>query len=756
MSYLVLHIDMEFIVGTVCTDNGTSSPVTNGREELLWLYFFNNPHQNSITYGKDNKTHFNNSEVNYYGKFFEKIEKEQETFLLRGIEHPVIDLLKESGLLDNIRKTYQQRTLDNTENVPVLLTFSSSISDNAKQKMVDYLKNQDFQVDSYTIPLSELVSYHVLSNKALKVGNGSVSLFLEATNSTLHLMKLSLSDNYFLMDGKPVSWRGKGIDPRKRALVRFVVNEVNKATGVLSTEDEKEDECERLEMQADEWLKRLDAQTRNMPCNIQSVSFSKMPNTKKDVLVRKNDLDSDTGAYTQDLKDIFEVFRNDNVRGDVAAVFLLGNCFQSDRVKTSFEQMIGADRLYFYANRDIQDILEMYPKIDINRYASEEARIREHAKAEELKQAEQRALEDRKRKEREKYEKEEEKRKTEEKNRQEAKRLFDNAVELEKNGMLEDARVNVENAIAKDKTNKEYKQFFDDLKEKTKKLKDKNELYMKYLSNGDNLLKNGDLEKALEEYEAAKFVFDNAEIIQKIIEVKRFIQNKKKQEEHITQLIADVKELVQQQDFQKAKAKIDEILSIDKTNAEANSLLVKIDQTLKLRKQQENKEKCDEIIRKADALFDSEKCANAKAKYEEALKLCPDDKVIQSKIKQCEDKIKAQEDVYSDLLLEASVAERKGDLSKALISLEKALKIKPEDINIKSRIKKIKFDLEFEQDDSTSTHPKSLKKTDDDDFIKKGNKSTKKDEEDDFLGISKNQKTSDNEIKKKKNDFDNW
>ena len=77
MSYLVLHIDIEFIVGTVCAGNGTSSPITNGKEELLWLYFFNNPHQNSITCGKDNKTHFNNSEVNYYGNFFEKIEKEQ-------------------------------------------------------------------------------------------------------------------------------------------------------------------------------------------------------------------------------------------------------------------------------------------------------------------------------------------------------------------------------------------------------------------------------------------------------------------------------------------------------------------------------------------------------------------------------------------------------------------------------------------------------------------------------------------------------
>jgi hypothetical protein len=45
---------------------------------------------------------------------------------------------------------------------------------------------------------------------------------------------------------------------------------------------------------------------------------------------------------------------------------------------------------------------------------------------------------------------------------------------LEKEGKLEDARVNVENALVLDKTNREYKQFFDDLRDKIKKLNDKN------------------------------------------------------------------------------------------------------------------------------------------------------------------------------------------------------------------------------------------------------------------------------------------
>lgn len=805
MSYLVLHIDVDFIVGTICADNGTSSPIINGQEELLWLYFFNNPHQNSISYGKDNKTHFNNSEVNYYGKFFEKIEIQQETFILRGIEHPVIDLLKESGLLENIRETYYQKTLDNTENISTLLTFSSSISDNAKQKTVDYLKNNAFEIKSYTIPLAELVSYHALSNKKVKAVNGGVAIFLEATNPTLHLMKLSLSDNYFLLDGKPQIREGMGYDPRKLALLRYVVNEANKSIGALFTENEKLEECKRFEMQADEWLKKLDSTSHNMPYNVRSISFSKMPNSKKDVLIRKSDLDSDTGAYTQGLKDVFDAFRTDNLCGDVMAVFLLGNCFQNDRVKTSFQQMLGTDKLYFYANKDIQDIMTMYPKIDITRYAIEESRIKERSKAEELKQAEQRAYEDKQRKEKEAAAEIAAVEQKAHENRKEAKILFERAVELQKAGKLEDARVNVENAINLDNTNKEYILFIDDLKDKIQKLIDKTELYKKYLNKAGVLLKNGELEKAIDEYEAAKFVFDNAEIIAKIIEVKRLIKDKEKQKLKIAQLLSNVKVLIQQKDFQNAKSKINEIYSIDKTSADASKFLSEIDEinkkqekqfnnfvksadkyydsanfpeaisqykqalTIKsedtycfqqienieetIQQQKVNQEKSKNIIAKADELFRGARLQEALVQYQLALNLCPQDKLLQGNISECNAKIKEVEDKFTDLLMSATISEKKGKLKDALEALEDAKRIRPDNEDIKRRIKNMKFALEFDNGKcirDAPYKPQKIKTKNDHDYPVNGLLKNSVNE-DDFLGIKKNNLTSN--IKNDEDDF---
>jgi tetratricopeptide (TPR) repeat protein len=555
------------------------------------------------------------------------------------------------------------------------------------------------------------------------------------------LIKLVFSDNYFLIDGEVKSYKGKGTDPRKRALVRYIVNEVNNATGVLSSEKEKEDECDKMEAKAEDWLRRIDAQLPNRPFRIIE-SFSKMPRAKKEVFVRKDNIESDTGHYIQELMDIFDAFKSNNVSGDIAAIFLLGDCFQNSLVKERFNRLIRNEKLFLYANKDIQNILSVYPKIDFTRYIDEEARIKARAHAEELKQAEQRALEDKQRKEAEAEEKRIAAEKKVEENRKEAKKLFERAVELDKKGELEDARVNVGNALSLDETNKEYKQFLTDLIEKIEKLNAKNELYKSYLKKADILLANNKLEEALEGYEAAKIVFDNADIIQKIIEVKRLIKNREQQKAKIAQLVSDAKSLALNKEFQKAKAKIDEILSIDKSNAEANKLSIEIDQTLKQQEKQFN-----EFVKSADKYFNSANFEEAKTAYEEALKLKPNDEYCNKQIiaiperkKQIEDekRQKELESAFNELILEATTAEKKGKLKEALEYLYKALKLKPNDDALKARIKKIKFNLEFDTDDISTSKPK-----DNGNFLgdDKKPKENPKPKENDFLGGSTGKST---------------
>ncbi|MDR2064224.1 MAG: hypothetical protein LBP85_00725 [Prevotellaceae bacterium] len=810
MSYLVLHIDLEFIVGVVYTDNGNSYPITNGNDDLLWLYFFNDPHQNRISFGKENRIHFNNKELNYYGRFFELIENEQEKFTVRGIQKKAVELLEYSGLLKTCKEKYHLITHEKPDNIPALITFSLSISELAKQKTIEYFKSQGFQIDSYTIPLSELVCYYPFSKKDFIPANGNVVLLLAATNISLYLMKLVFSDNYFMINGEVKTCKGKGIDPRKRALVKFIVEEINNATGALSSEKEKESECEKMEPKAEEWLKRIDVQLQNRPFRIVEC-FSKMPNAKKEVFVRKDNIESDTVHYIQELMDIFDAFKSDNVRGDVAAVFLLGDCFQNSLVKDRFNKLIHNEKLFVYANKDIQNILSVYPRIDFKRYIDQEARIKALAQAEEQKKAEQRALEDRQRRE---QEAEAERIATEKKireDRKNAQQLYSIAIELEKKEQLQDAIVNVQNALQLDANNSEYRRLYDKINSRIEELNSKTENYKSWLKDAEEFIQNDDLDKALKAYKNAQEIFGSDEIRHKIVETEEKIE-KRKQEEKIINFISVAEIQLKQGKFEGAIDSIGKALEIDPANIKAKEILHNIhtqqhnseieakykdlveqavslfaarefdkatakygealqikpndrhclEQTAKIKdavQQKENQEKSAKIIEEADRLFANENLTAAKAKYGEAGKLCPDNKSVQDKIKQCADKIKEQEDTYKELLFEATLAEKKGKLSDALMSLEKALKIKPDDAGVKSRIKKIKLDLE-----SKDSQPKSpaKPKADDDDFLGiNTKKNTGKKPGDDFLPNSgKIEKDKDDDFlnrkKNNKNIFNDW
>jgi tetratricopeptide (TPR) repeat protein len=773
LNYLVLHIDNDFISGTVCVGNATSVPITQGNDNILWLFFFNNPHQDRVSFGRENRIHYNERKVNYYGSFTEKITDDTETFTIRGIKKPIIELLEYSDLIKLVQSSYERVTRESSESIPTLITFSLSISDLSKQTLVDYLSKKGFDIKSYTIPLSELTCYSLHSKKKFSIANGSSVLFLSATNATLHIMKMVFSENYFMIDGEIESFKGKGIDPRKRALVKFVVNELNKSTGALSSSDEIEDECVRKEQQADEWLKRLDAQSSNLPLSIIE-SLSIMQSTKLQVLVRKEHIDKDTGHYVNELADIFDFFKSKYFTGDVAGLFLLGDCFLSSLVNKKFKNYVSEDKLFVFGNKDIPEILASYPKIDFKRYIDQESRIKALAEAEELKQIEQRALEDRLRKEQEMLQNEEALEKQAELNKIEAQRKYERSLELELEGKLEDAKVYIEQALLLDKTSKQISLHQDNLLEKIKIRNEKNELYKSYLNKAEKYKGQNEFDKALEEYEAAKTVFDNAEIVKAIIEVKRIIKELEKRQEKIADILLHVNSLLSKNKFDEAESKLNKVLEVDSTNEAATKLLAEIpvlkSKHLKEVEKQQKMQQYEEYVKVAKSLFESSKYQEAKDKFQLAASI-KNDIQVEEGVKACNTKLKEIEDSYSYLLRHATQFEDKGDLEQAIDCLNQALMLKGENEELSRKIKKLRFDSQFKTS-SEPSKPKSttskeglntngkdkvvVKKVEDDPFafankkdvVKKTTKFEAK-KDDDFLNYESNSKA-----KKSDGDFD--
>ena len=640
MNYVVLYVDLEFIVGAVCTDNGNSFPITNGNDELLYLYFYNDPHSNKITFGRSNRDNAKKEINNYYGKFFDIAIDGHTKFKKGEFQKDAIELLQYSDLLKTIKDKYADVTKEKSEVISTLIVFSLSISDLAKQKTVEYLKARGFQIDSYTIPIAELAGYYPFSKKSFLPANGSTIILLTATNSALYIMKLVYSDNYFILDGDVKKYEGMGIDPRKRALVGYVINQININVGALS-QNEISAEIEKKEFKADEWLKKIDAKAKNdnSPICITD-SLSLMPSSIRQVLVKKSDIETFTNDFVNLLMDYYNAYRNDYINSDVEGIFLLGDCFNNSLVRQRFNNLFRDDeerkkKLFVYTNKDIQNILSVYPKIDFKRYINEEERSKAKAEAEERKIAEKRAFDNAKEVEAKAEQARIDIEKKKEEIRKEAAKLYVRATELDKEGKLQDALSNVENAIELDQENTLYKDFLNKLKDIQRELKIRQDQYISLIKKADKHFEKGEFETSLNVYEIAKEIYDNEDVRNKINETKENLEKKRLKQELIINLLATAERLFDQEKLLDAKEEFKKIIQIDSNHIEAKERIKEINSYLYKIEIQFNT-----YITLADSNFENKLFDAAINTYNEALKIKPNNEYCLKQISVVKEKKK--------------------------------------------------------------------------------------------------------------------
>jgi tetratricopeptide (TPR) repeat protein len=615
--YLVMHIDTEFITSVVYTGNGRSYPVLYENEELLWLYFYNDPRSGKVTFGKENKKNFNNLELNYYGDFLNTISLDHLKFNIRSIERPLIELLDSSGLIKVLKDSFVRNTGEIDDEIPTLITFSKSISNSAKQKVVEYLKLLNFKIESYTIPLSELICFYYLKEKKILANNGKSVLFLKATNSTLHLMKLNFVDDYFLLeDFSAISLSGKGYDPRKKSIIKYVITEVNNSTGTLRSADEIDKECSRYEIKSDEWLRQVDATRSNMPIQIRNINFSKAPSMYRDVLVKKSDIESDTGYYINELIDHFNHFYQENIKekSNLSGVILFGDVFNNDIIIKKFEHLIDKKNLFISSTNSISNVLSVFPKIDIKRYSDNEERIKAFANAEDdIKM--QTLLFEKKRLEEEEAKKQKHLESLEtEKNKQLAHKQYIKAMSLEKEGKILDAISNIEMALANDPLNKEFIDFSITLKEQKVEFDIKTKQYKALLNEAEKLVTIVDFESAINKYEFARSIFDSHELRNLIFETKHKLKDSETNKKNVKNLLEEVESLVVQTFYNEAKAKLEIVLNIDKLNIEAKERLKEVTTILK-----QNEKEYNNLVLKAEVCLKAENFDDSIELYNKAL-----------------------------------------------------------------------------------------------------------------------------------------
>ncbi|MNJ84728.1 Tetratricopeptide repeat protein [compost metagenome] len=175
--------------------------------------------------------------------------------------------------------------------------------------------------------------------------------------------------------------------------------------------------------------------------------------------------------------------------------------------------------------------------------------------------------------------------------------------------------------------------------------KDKNQKYQEAFNAGVSALASKDYPTAKEKLTAA-LAIDNTktEAKEKLAEVDKIIAENAKataMKEQITKLLAEGNTAFGTKQYPTAKAKFDQVLTLDPENAEAKTKVQEIEKLFEQEKASADKiAKAKQLITEGDALDKAAKYADAKGKYQESIALIPD-AAVQAKIEAIDAKILA-------------------------------------------------------------------------------------------------------------------
>lgn len=254
---------------------------------------------------------------------------------------------------------------------------------------------------------------------------------------------------------------------------------------------------------------------------------------------------------------------------------------------------------------------------------------------------------------------------------------------------LEDAIVNYESALQL-KQDVAVQTKLTEVKKQLDELKNAEELkaqYDKLMTEGKSAFDAKDYTTALQKYEGAKALKPAETAPQlKIDEINALIEKQnadKAKSEQIAALIQEGETLFGGEQWEASKAKFNDVLKLEATNAVAKEKIKQIDaKLLELQNQAANEAKFNEWVTKGDAEVAGEKWQAAIVNYKEALKM-KQDAAVQQKVDAAQAKLdalaadKAKEEQYQAAIKTADkqFSEKKYELAKA--SYESALTIKP-------------------------------------------------------------------------------
>lgn len=403
MKSLALYIDKWYIIGAVCTDGNIRLVNLPNHEDRIWLYFFEDTDNDTISYGKGYKAQFFNNENHYYGDVFAQISSIDATFSLFKHSQPMSSIFKTAKIFDDLRNDFG---VSSKEVIPTFLSFSTDVSADARLIFRRELSDANFKIEEHVARIEHLALE--FAAKKMSYNEEGFYLILNACNENLHYSLYKRSENLFvrIQENKLV---GMGTDLRGRCLIEYVIDQINRSERSLQTTDEREKEYLRASQFVDEWLMKLSNARTFIPVPLSGITLSNDPHKEFRLSVLSSEINQRTEVIVKNIVDnIVKFVKESNVSHEqINGIIFLGSTFTNNQFSNEFlnHYNLSEDRIISFKDSDLCSLVGIYNAIDRSQFSkeseaalkNEEDELNRKRIAEEAAEEERRAVEERNR-----------------------------------------------------------------------------------------------------------------------------------------------------------------------------------------------------------------------------------------------------------------------------------------------------------------------------------------------------------------------
>jgi hypothetical protein len=195
-----------------------------------------------------------------------------------------------------------------------------------------------------------------LLSKEVSVSESKYAV-LEALDNDLTLSFLQVLSKREVERIKVQKQEGLGVDPRVGVVARYIVDQVNKNTNLLRTDQEKQLEYTRHLKKAAILLEKLEKRKQDWISEF--TTFAIEENVERAVLIRREEIEQSTSYHISKVSRSFESFMQScgSRTEDIHNIVLLGKAFSNERLVSEFNRF-GKNKLRYIPETEEGRIIE--------------------------------------------------------------------------------------------------------------------------------------------------------------------------------------------------------------------------------------------------------------------------------------------------------------------------------------------------------------------------------------------------------------